>query len=150
MTNQPNDTLLQGLNTLLADHQVFYQKLRGYHWNVRGPRFFDLHPKFEELYRANAEHVDSIAERLATLGAQPAATMKAYLAATRLDEDAGVPSAEDMVRNLVQDLRRLATWTRELTGVAEAASDRGTANLLDDIGDQHEKQVWMLQASLEA
>ena len=35
------------LNDLLANYQVFYQNLRGFHWNVKGKAFFELHLKFE-------------------------------------------------------------------------------------------------------
>ena len=43
--------LLSGaLNDLLANYQVFYQNLRGLHWNVKGQKFFELHAKFEEFY----------------------------------------------------------------------------------------------------
>ena len=34
------------LNQLLADYQVFYQNLRGFHWNIKGGEFFELHLKF--------------------------------------------------------------------------------------------------------
>ena len=38
------------LNLLLASYQVFYINIRGYHWNIKGEKFFELHGKFEELY----------------------------------------------------------------------------------------------------
>ena len=62
-----DNTLIGGLNQLLADHAVYYQKLRNYHWNVKGPAFFQLHQKFEEMYLVAQEHVDSIAERILAL-----------------------------------------------------------------------------------
>ena len=59
------------LNELLANYQIYYQNLRGFHWNVRGNRFFVLHAKFEELYNDAIEKVDEIAERILTLGGVP-------------------------------------------------------------------------------
>ena len=47
-----NAELISGLNNLLADLQVFYQNLRGLHWNVKGNMFFLLHEKFEEYYNS--------------------------------------------------------------------------------------------------
>ena len=44
------EVLSAELNILLANFQIYYQNLRGLHWNIRGRRFFDLHLKFEELY----------------------------------------------------------------------------------------------------
>ncbi len=44
------EALAAELNVLLANFQIYYQNLKGLHWNIRGKRFFDLHLKFEELY----------------------------------------------------------------------------------------------------
>ena len=63
------------LNILLSDHQVLYQKLRNYHWNVKGPLFFGLHQKFEEMYLTAAETVDALAERIVALGDAPVSTL---------------------------------------------------------------------------
>ena len=42
---------VEGSNSLLADLQIFYQNVRGFHWaDIRGCEFFELHAKFEELY----------------------------------------------------------------------------------------------------
>ena len=56
----------EALAALLADFQVFYPNLRGFHWNIKGHAFFTLHAKFEELYNDAAEKVDEIAERILT------------------------------------------------------------------------------------
>ena len=42
--------LADKLNILLANYSVFYQNTRGFHWNIKGDTFFELHVKFEELY----------------------------------------------------------------------------------------------------
>ena len=42
--------LAEKLNELLANYQIFYMNVRGYHWNVKGSNFFELHEKFEEFY----------------------------------------------------------------------------------------------------
>lgn len=42
--------LAEKLNELLADYSIFYQNIRGYHWNITGDKFFELHVKFQELY----------------------------------------------------------------------------------------------------
>ena len=45
----------------------------------KGPQFFTLHEKFEELYTESATHIDEIAERILAIGGKPVATMKEYL-----------------------------------------------------------------------
>jgi starvation-inducible DNA-binding protein len=138
--------IVAGLNRLLADSTVFYQKLRHYHWNVDGRHFFELHGKFEELYERWAGAIDEIAERILMLGETPLHTLQSLLAAARLDEDETTPAADAMVDAVVADLEALHGFTGGVIEAAESAGDRGTANLLDDLRDGMEKDVWMLRA----
>ena len=141
-------TIADRLNGLLADYQVYYQKLRNYHWNVRGPMFFELHLKFEELYNAANLKVDEIAERVLALGTRPLSTLKEQLAAASLEEDAGSPDAAAMVKTTLADIEALNTKLRALVTKAADAGDDGTANLLEPMADEQEKTAWMLRAFL--
>ena len=141
--------IAETLNHLLADYQVLYQKLRNFHWNVKGPMFFELHAKFEELYTEAATRVDDLAERVLALKHKPLSTLRAQLEAARLKEDAGAPDAKQMVQTLVDDYGALNSRLREAAGVAEKANDRATLNLLDGIADGQEKTVWMLRSYLQ-
>ncbi len=136
------------LATLLADYQILYMKLRGYHWTVTGPLFFGLHAKFEELYDEAALKVDTVAERLAARGVRPPVTLKEQLALARLREDGGQPSANDMVRNVASDLEALNTSLRALEQAAAKAGDAATQNLAQGYADGQEKTIWMLRAFL--
>ena len=59
------------LNDLLSDYHIFYQNVRGFHWNVKGENFFDLHVRFEELYTQLYQNIDELAERIVTIGFVP-------------------------------------------------------------------------------
>lgn len=141
--------LVESLNQLQADYQVYYQKLRAFHWNVRGPMFFSLHAKFEELYTAFAVKVDDLAERALTLGGKPLPTIASVLAKARLKEATTMPDAAGMVKALTDDLVQLNTWTRQVAEEAEGAEDVGTVNLLEGFADGQEKDVWMLRSFLQ-
>jgi starvation-inducible DNA-binding protein len=143
-------TIHEALISLQADYQVLYQKIRHYHWNVRGPQFFQLHPHFEQMYLATALKIDEIAERLLALGAAPLRTYAAVLKAARIKEDAALPSAQEMVRHLHADLLALNVHLRALAGAAEKAGDPATQNLAEGYADAQEKEAWMLRAFLEA
>ena len=143
-----NEQLIEGLNQLLADHAVYYQKLRNYHWNVTGPAFFQLHQKFEEMYLASQENVDAIAERILALGGRPKSTLRAYLDTTRLGEDAAFPGATGMVQNLRGDIETLTGGRRDVRALAEELGDDTTINLLDGISDMQAQDSWMLRAWL--
>ena len=138
----------ESLNKLLANYQVHYQKLRNYHWNVRGPMFFDLHMKFEEMYTGAALKVDELAERVLALGTKPLSTLKEQLAAATLEEDAGDPDALGMVASTLADLEALNTELRAAAKQAGEAGDDGTFNLLEPFADEQEKTAWMLRAYL--
>ena len=133
---------------LLADYQVLYQKLRGYHWTVGGPLFFALHAKFEELYDDAAEKVDALAERIAARGGRPPVTLKEQLELARLAEDASRPAAHDMVRHIERDLETLNVALRTASRQAAASGDQASVNLLDGFADGQEKTIWMLRAFL--
>ena len=136
------------LNALLADYQVLYQKLRSYHWNVRGPMFFELHVKFEELYTGTAVTVDDLAERLLAIDAKPISTLQGALEVARLKEDAGDIGAQEMVANLVDDFRALNDSLRAASKAAEEEGDNTSFNLLEGIADAQEKTAWMLRSYL--
>jgi starvation-inducible DNA-binding protein len=138
--------VIDGLNHLLADGTVLYQKLRHYHWNVTGEDFFTLHEKFELLYTAWAASLDAVAERILMLEGVPLHTLRSLLEASRLEEDESVPAAPAMVDAVIADLRTLCERAGEIIGDAEAAADRGTVNLLDDLLDGMQKDIWMLGA----
>lgn len=134
------------LNTLLADSTILYQKLRHYHWNVRGSLFFALHEKFEEVYTGFADIIDEIAERIVALDAVPLHTLSHMLEAATLHEDAEVPAAAVMVGRTIADLQALQAALVDAIADAEAADDRTTVNLLDGINDQLAGHVWMFKA----
>lgn len=138
--------VIDALNGLLADATVFYQKLRHYHWNVDGRHFFELHQKFEELYTGWATSIDEIAERILMVGGIPLHTLAAMLESARLQEDESIPEAKEMVSVVMADLQAMHGRAGEVIAAAEAAGDRGTANLLDDLRDAMEKELWMLGA----
>ncbi|CAN5718053.1 DNA starvation/stationary phase protection protein [soil metagenome] len=141
-----NQGVVEGLNGLLADATVFYQKLRHYHWNVAGPDFFELHTKFEEVYTRWAMSIDEIAERTLMVDGVPLHTLAGMLSATRLREDESIPAAPDMVDAIVSDLQELRTRLVEVIELSETADDRGTVNLLDGLTDGIEKDLWMFRA----
>lgn len=65
------NNLVQNLNELLSDLNVFFRKLQNYHWNVEGMDFFMMHEKLEEYYNEISVSIDEIAEHILILGGQP-------------------------------------------------------------------------------
>ena len=136
------------LNVLLANFQIYYQNLRGIHWNIKGKRFFELHPKFEELYTDANLKVDEIAERVLTLGATPLHTFEDYSKAAKVPVGKNISEDEKAVQLIVDSLSELLKIERQILGASDEASDEGTNSMMSDFITQQEKTVWMMKAWL--
>lgn len=151
MTAYHNDTaarqqIAASLAKLLADTYTLYLKTQGFHWNVVGPRFYDLHKLFEEQYGELAEANDEIAERIRALGVPAPASYSAFAKLASVREQSGTPSAEEMIRELAADNRSLVRSSQAVVAVAEEHHDVGSADLATQRIRAHEKAAWMLDA----
>ncbi|MDR5897415.1 DNA starvation/stationary phase protection protein [Halomonas vilamensis] len=140
--------LAEKLNDLLANYQIFYMNVRGYHWNVKGSNFFELHAKFEELYTDLLTKVDEVAERILTLGHKPVHAYTDYVKLSHIQEDKDVHDGEACVKGVLQGYQTLIELQRELLALAADADDEGTAAQAGDYIREQEKTVWMLNAYL--
>lgn len=141
--------IAEGLSRLLADSYTLYMMTHNFHWNVTGPFFRDLHLLFEEQYTDLAEAVDVIAERIRTLGFPAPGTYKAFSEMSSIREVDGVPSAEEMVRILVEGNEAVVRTAREVLPSAQRANDESTDSLIADRMNVHEKSAWMLRSFLD-
>lgn len=140
--------LANDLNHLLANFQIYYQNLRGVHWNIKGKRFFDLHAKFEELYTDANLKVDEIAERILTLGVTPLHTFEDYTAIAKVPVGKDVSQDEVAVRLIVNSLTALLNIERQILDKSDELNDEGTNAMMSDFITEQEKTVWMLKAWL--
>lgn len=140
--------LAQGLSHLLADSYTLYLKTHYYHWNVTGPMFQTLHLMFETQYSELALAVDAIAERIRSLGSVAPGTYSAYAKLSKIEDDAGVPSAQQMIANLVEAHETVLRTARAVFPIADKATDEATADLLTQRLQIHEKTAWMLRSLL--
>lgn len=140
--------LAQKLNTLLANYSVFYQNVRGYHWNIRGQKFFELHLKFEELYNDLVLKIDDIAERILTLGHTPEHRYSEYARLSSIKESAQVADGLAAVENILGSFKTVIMLQRELLDLSDKADDEGTNALMSDYIREQEKLVWMYSAFL--
>ncbi|MEH6989223.1 Dps family protein [Cytobacillus firmus] len=142
------EKLYDALNVQIANWSVLYTKLHRYHWFVKGPLFFTLHEKFEELYNEAAEVVDEAAERLLAIGGSPAASLKEFLSITTLEESNGEKKAEDMVAALASDYKHIKEQLISLAQHAEEQEDQVTADFAIGLMEKLDTHIWMLQAYL--
>ncbi|SDB82045.1 Dps family protein [Shouchella lonarensis] len=134
------------LNTQIANWHTLYVKLHNYHWYVKGPHFFTLHEKFEELYNEAAATIDELAERLLTIQGFPVATIKEYMQLTTLKEGDKTMCAHDMVRDLISDYDQIASELQDGITICDSLDDPGTEDLFISLKGTIEKHTWMLRA----
>ncbi len=139
--------LLAGkLNLLLANYSIFYQNTRGYHWNIKGEKFFELHVKFEELYNSLIIKIDEIAERILTLGYSPQHKYSVYNSESAIKESNQVSDGNKAVKNILESFSVIIALQRELLDLSAEAGDEGTNALMSDYLKEQEKLVWMYSA----
>lgn len=131
------------MNDLLSDYHIFYQNVRGFHWNVKGENFFDLHVRFEELYAKLYENIDELAERIVTIGFVPLHSYTDYLKQTIHKEITDVSNGEECVKHVINGLGILAHSHRAVAKMAEDVGDIATADLLTQFLGDLEKRMWM-------
>lgn len=144
-----SEAIVSELNLLLSNYQVYYQNLRGLHWNIRGKRFFNLHVKFEELYNDAQLKIDLIAERILTIGGIPLHTFEDYMKGNRLNVGKNISKDEEAVHLISDSLASLLKIERKILEDTEKIKDEGTHNMMGDFIVEQEKVIWMMQAWLE-
>ncbi len=136
-------TLADKLNILLADYSIFYQNTRGYHWNIKGEKFFELHLKFEELYNDLLLKIDEIAERILTLGHTPEHSYTQYTKTSTIQESPKISDGMIAVQQILESFKIIIVLQREILSLAADAHDEGTNALMSDYIRMQEKLVWM-------
>ncbi|WP_070137003.1 Dps family protein [Crocinitomix algicola] len=139
---------VEQLNILLSNYQQFYMNLRGFHWNVKGSNFFELHLKFEELYNNVNIKVDDIAERILALDGVPLHSFTDYQAKSEIKEIKGLTDGSEMVGQILNDFKLLLESQREILNLAGENGDEGTVALMSEYITEQEKTVWMLKSYL--
>lgn len=138
------------LNGLLADHFTLLLKVWQFHWNVVGPSFGSYHEDFKELYEAEFERVDSVAERIRALGATPLGSMEAMLQKNHIFEHTSqtVPSAMEMWKVINDDWHEVIQVIHSIhSQITE--EDIATKSLLENMAEEMEKEAWMIHSRLE-
>lgn len=137
----------QALREALSDTYALYLKTHFFHWNVEGPFFDPLHKLFEAQYTEMWNAVDTIAERLRSMGVYAPQDSKELLAHAVIKEEKKIPAAMDMVRKLAADHEAVAKRLQKAIPIVQEAGDELAADLFIERALVHEKTAWMLRAT---
>ena len=148
MVNQETQNVGEALSNVLADTFTLYLKTHNFHWNVVGPMFHTLHLMFEDQYNELWLAGDAIAERIRALGCVAPGSYREFSKLTYLQEAEAVPSATEMIAELLSDHETCARTARRALSAARTAVDAPTGDLLTQRVMAHEKAAWMLRSIL--
>ena len=144
--NARKDSAL-ALSKLLASTYTLYLKTHGYHWNVEGPHFQQLHIQFMEQYTEMWTAVDELAERIRALGHYAPTSYADMAKLSAVTEETGIPDWRQMVTTLAAGHEQVAKIARDVLRTAEEANDDATADVVTPRITLHEKTAWMLRAT---
>lgn len=141
--------LVNSMNEVLANYSVHYQKLRNFHWNVKGGDFFDIHEQFEIQYNHVKESIDDIAERIRVFGQTPLSTMRDYLERAEIEEADTDLSGTEMVREIIKDYEILLEYMFNVIELAITHGDSGTEDMFKSFVKTIEKNHWMMTSFIQ-
>lgn len=142
------ERLVELMNTLLANYHLHYQKLRNFHWNVKGADFFDLHEQFENRYNVVKVSIDEIAERIRVFGETPLSNLSEYIEHSTIEESPSDLSGEEMVEEILTDYQTLLSFLTDASNAAVEIGDVGTEDMLNPFIQDMEKHYWMFSSFL--
>ena len=148
LNKQTSADSVEKLNGLLANFQIYYQNLRGLHWNIKGKNFFELHVKFEELYTDSQVKIDEIAERILTLQGKPLHTFSDYIENSSVPVGKNISNDVEGVELVVNSLSELLAIEREILDLSDTSDDEGTNSMMSDLISEQEKTIWILNSWL--
>ena len=148
LDKEQSKILADKLNQLLANYQILYMNARGFHWNIKGNKFFELHLKFEELYNDSLLKIDEIEERILTLGHTPKHTYSDYSKIAKIKEAKNISIGNKAIKAILKGYEILLPLERELLDISGESNDEGTNALMSDYIREQEKLIWMYSAYL--
>lgn len=138
--------LIDKSKEVLANTFILYMKAHGYHWNVVGSDFPQLHKFFGKFYEEVHGAVDDLAEHVRQLDAFAPGTLKRLIEVSSLEEDDKVPAPNTMIANLLDANEKVLDTVVEAYKLAEKEEMFGYSNFLQDRITAHSKHRWMLKA----
>lgn len=139
--------LVEKTKEALANTFVLYMKAHSYHWNVIGQDFPQLHKFFGKLYEELHDGIDVLAEQIRQLDSFAPATLGRMIELSTLSEDEKIPTAQNMVNNLIDANQAVIDCLKECYKMAEEAEMFAHSNILQDRLSAHTKHAWMLKAT---
>ena len=133
------------LNTLLADAFALYLKTKNFHWHISGRHFPDYHLLLDQHSEQIFATTDVLAERVRKIGGDTIRSIGqiAKLQTIKDNDEKFVPPRE-MLRELMEDNKKVAAAMRKAHKICDDAEDIASASILENFIDETERRTWFL------
>ena len=139
------DKISAAVNVALADSFALYLKTKNFHWHVSGRHFRDYHLMLDEQGEQIFATTDDLAERIRKIGGTTIRSIGqiAKLQTIEDNDEKFVPPRE-MLRELMNDNKKLVANLRKAHEAADKYDDSATTSVLEVFIDQAERRTWFL------
>ena len=141
--------LADSLKTLLATNFAYYLKAQGFHWNVEGPDFSELHAFFQEIYEDAYSALDPTAEYIRYLGEYSPASLERFSELTEISGQTKIPRARLMLEELKANNDQMIDLLNRCFAEANDNNEQGIANFIAERLSAHGKYRWQLTSYLK-
>jgi len=141
--------LADSLKTLLATNFAYYLKAQGFHWNVEGPDFSELHGFFQEIYEDAYSAIDPTAEYIRYLGEYSPASLERFGELTEISGQTKIPRARLMLEELKANNDQMLDLLNRCFAEANDVNEQGIANFVAERLSAHGKYRWQLTSYLK-
>ena len=139
------------LNQNLADAIDLGLQAKQAHWNVKGPSFIALHELFDKVAEVAEEGIDELAERITALGGIADGTVQTVGKRSRLAPyPTDLVKGRDHVAKLADAIAAVGKHARAAIDESDKLGDKDTADLFTGISRDLDKQLWFVEAHLQA
>ena len=145
LSQEAVDKISAALNKLLADTFALYLKTKNFHWHISGRHFRDYHLMLDEQSDQIFATTDDLAERVRKVGGTTLRSIGQIAKLQTLkDNDEDYVPPREMLRELMNDNKKVATAMRKAHKLVDDLDDPATAGLLETFIDATERRTWFL------
>ena len=145
LSQEAVDKISAALNPLVADAFALYIKTKNFHWHVSGRHFRDYHLLMDEQAEAIFASIDELAERVRKIGGTTLRSVGHLAKLTQIaDNDEKFVPPREMLRELMNDNKKVAAAMRKAHKVCDDAEDVASASILENFIDETERRTWFL------
>jgi starvation-inducible DNA-binding protein len=141
--------LVDDLKTFLGTSYAYFTKAWGFHWNVEGSNFGELHKFFSKVYTDTQESIDKTAEFIRTTDEYAPGSLQRFQELSLISEQTKIPRAQIMMTELLADTQTMIDLSKQLFDAASAEGREDIANFAAERQESHGKYAWQMKSYLK-